>query len=208
MHTLGTSGDCSANWNNKTKCQDNKWGIDSLPSVGGRPFLTWGSTFFSLHNSTALQSKRCLSGWPKQRAGQHSGTQLDQLPSKISGWHPACHRYISLFFCHLFYVVITGMLLETLINSRNPFYFSIILRQWIPVPFPLPNSKKLHMYCNISAVKQLMLCSHLQHKHLTLKVDPASLSFDQEKFTVTIYLHTSLCLEFKFLEMMVLMQKW
>lgn len=40
MHTSEISGDYSANWNYKTKCQDNKWGIESLPFVRGRPFLT------------------------------------------------------------------------------------------------------------------------------------------------------------------------
>lgn len=101
----------------------------------------------------------------------------------------------TLSFCHLFHDVVTGILLETLINSRNPFYFSIILIKLIPVPFLLPNSKKLHIYCNISAVKQFMFHSHLQHKHLKLNLDLASLFFDQEKFAVIIYLHTSLCLE-------------
>lgn len=193
MHTSETSGDCSANWNNKTKCQDNKWGIESLPSLEKGLFWLEGCTFFLLPNSKTLQS--CLQDDLNKEWGSTKVLGWINYPSKISSWNPPCHRYISLYFCHLFYDVLRGMSLETMINSRNPFYFSIILRKLIPVPFPLPNSKELHAYCNIWTVKQWMLCSHLQHKHLTRKVDLAYLFFDQKKFTVTIYLHISLCLE-------------
>lgn len=198
MHTLEISGDRSANWNTITKCQDNKWGIESLLFIRGRPFLTW-RLYLVLTSYSALLCCLCIvfqNDLKEDRVGQHSVTCLDQLLSKTSTWNPSCHRYISVFSWHLFCSVVTGTLLEILRNSKNQFEFFIIWGN--KFQFHLCSQTLLIIWesqncCNVSVVKQLMFYS--PSVYLKPKVDLSFLLFEQEKFTVIIYVHTSLCLE-------------